>query len=98
MNKPTLPNDWMRKALDAGASALRAVNDGHALPTDDLLAGAMAIEMLTSNGRYVSPFDLFDILHRVRAFLNAQTFAALPEGRAEAARLLPMLEAIRADH
>lgn len=50
------------------------------------------------NSRPVSRFDLFDILHRVRAFLNAQAFAALPEGRAEAGRLLPMLEAIRADH
>lgn len=98
MNTPTLPDDWMHKALDAGASALRAVNDGRALPVDDLLAGAMAIEMLAAAGRPVSRFDLFDILHRVRAFLNAQAFAALPEGRAEAGRLLPMLEAIRADH
>lgn len=39
MNKHTLPDDWMRNALDAGASALRAVIDGHALPVDDLMAG-----------------------------------------------------------
>ena len=57
----------------------------------------MAIEMLTTTGRPASPFDLFDILHRVRAFLHVQAFAALPEGRAEAGRLLPMLEAISAE-
>lgn len=92
-----LSDEWMRKALDAGASALRAVSEGRALPVDDLIAGAMAIELLT-NCRYVSPLDLCDILRRARALLNVPGFAGLPEGRAEAGRLLPMLERIRADH
>lgn len=92
-----LNDDWMRKALDAGASALRAVNGGHALPADDLIAGVMAVELLTNPGRYASPFDLFDIIHRARLLLNVPAYASQPEGRAEAGRLLPMLERIRAD-
>ncbi len=92
-----LNDEWMRKALEAGASALRAVSDGHALPVDDLIAGVMAVELLTTPGRYASPFDLYDILHRARLLLNVPAFACQPEGRAEAGRLLPMLERIRAD-
>ena len=34
-----LNDEWMCKALEAGASALRAVSDGHALPVDDLIEG-----------------------------------------------------------
>ena len=93
----TLNDEWMRKALDAGASALRAINDGHTLPVDDLIAGVMAVELLTTPGRYASPFDLFDILHRARLLLNVPAYARRPEGRADAGRLLPMLERIRAD-
>lgn len=92
-----LNDDWMRKALDAGTSALRAVSDGHALPVDDLIASVMAVELLTAPGRYASPFDLYDIMRRTRLLLNVPAFAGLPEGRAEAGRLLPMLERIRAD-
>jgi hypothetical protein len=93
----TLNNEWMRKALDAGATALRAVTDGRALPLDDLVAGVMAVELLAAPGRYASPFDLHDIIHRARVLMTTPALAGLPEGRAEAGRLLPMLERIRAD-
>ncbi|HDN9415723.1 TPA: hypothetical protein P2K63_004368 [Aeromonas salmonicida] len=97
MHKMLEPQEWMRQSLDAGALALRAVIDGRALPVDDLIAGTMAVELLTTPGRYASPFDLYDILHRARLLLNVPAFARQPEGRAEAGRLLPMFERIRAD-
>ncbi|HBO8176696.1 TPA: hypothetical protein QDB15_006601 [Burkholderia vietnamiensis] len=97
MHKMLEPQEWMRQSLDAGALALRAVIDGRALPVDDLIAGTMAVELLTAPGRYASPFDLYDILHRARLLLNVPAFACQPEGRAEAGRLLPMFERIRAD-
>ncbi|HFQ6795785.1 hypothetical protein [Thiomonas intermedia] len=97
MHKMLEPQEWMRQSLDAGALALRAVIDGRALPVDDLIAGTMAVELLTAPGRYASPLDLYDILHRARLLLNVPAFACQPEGRAEAGRLLPMFERIRAD-
>ena len=97
MHKMLEPQEWMRQSLDAGALALRAVIDGRALPVDDLIAGTMAVELLIAPGRYASPFDLYDILHRARLLLNVPAFACQPEGRAEAGRLLPMFERIRAD-
>jgi hypothetical protein len=48
MHKMLEPQEWMRQSLDAGALALRAVIDGRALPVDDLIAGTMAVELLTA--------------------------------------------------
>jgi len=92
----TLPDGFTAKALDAAASALDAVAAGLPFQVDDLIAGAMALEWMTTNT--TQPAQTYDLLHRVRVLVNGRGFARTPEGRAEAGRLVPMVRALRAEH
>lgn len=92
----TLPDGFTAKALDAAASALDAVAAGLPFQVDDLIAGAMALEWMTTNTTQAA--QTYDLLHRVRVLVNGRGFARTTEGRAEAGRLVSMVRALRAEH
>lgn len=92
----TLPDGFTAKALDAAASALDAVAAGLPFQVDDLIAGAMALEWMTTNTTQAA--QTYDLLHRVRVLVNGRGFARTAEGRAEAGRLVSMVRALRAEH
>lgn len=56
----TLPDGFTAKALDAAASALDAVASGLPFQVDDLIAGAMALEWMTTNT--AQPAQTYDLL------------------------------------
>lgn len=95
MNEYPFSDGFIVRALDAAVSALHTLIAGDRLPADDLIAGTMAIEWLTRKGG--QPERTHEALRRLRVLLAAPGFAHADEGRAEAGRLLPMVQAIRAE-
>lgn len=92
----TMVEGFTGRALDAATSALSSIAVGSPFQVDDLVAGALAIELMGKSGE-LPPAQALDVQRRLRVLVNGFSLARSAEGRAEASQLIPMVLALRGD-